>query len=93
MRSVRRLQPRRFFHLEEKLAENSLDNVALRDPANTDHKMSYAAFTKLAPSMDWDSYFGSAKISRADLNVSEPKFMAEVERQLARLRWKIGRRT
>lgn len=25
------------FHLEEKLAENSLDNVALRNPANTDH--------------------------------------------------------
>ena len=24
------------FHVEEKLAENSLDNVALRDPANTD---------------------------------------------------------
>ena len=70
------------FHLEEKLAENSLDNVALRDPANSDHKMSYEAFTKLAPTMDWDSYFASAKISRADLNVTEPKFIAEVERQL-----------
>ena len=70
------------FHLEEKLAENSLDNVALRDPVNTDHKMTYAAFTKLAPAMDWDAYFASAKISRADLNVSEPKFMTEVERQL-----------
>ena len=70
------------FHLEEKLAENSLDNVALRDPANTDHKMTYSALRKLAPSVDWDSYFASAKISRADLNVSEPKFMVEVERQL-----------
>jgi putative endopeptidase len=70
------------FHMEEKLAENSLDNVALRDPANTDHKMTYAAFTKLAPSMDWDGYFASAKISRADLNVAEPNFMKEVDRQL-----------
>jgi putative endopeptidase len=70
------------FHAEEKLAENSLDNVALRDPANTDHKMTYAAFTKLAPAMDWDGYFASAKISRADLNVSEPNFMKEVDRQL-----------
>jgi putative endopeptidase len=70
------------FHVEEKLAENSLDNVALRDPANTDHKMTYAAFTKLAPAMDWDGYFASAKISRADLNVSEPNFMKEVDRQL-----------
>lgn len=70
------------FHIEEKLAENTLDNVALRDPANTDHKMSYADFAKLAPSMDWESYFAAAKISHSDLNVSEPKFVAEVERQL-----------
>jgi putative endopeptidase len=70
------------FHMEEKLAENSLDNVALRDPANTDHKMTYVAFTKLAPTMDWDGYFASAKISRADLNVTEPNFMKEVDRQL-----------
>ena len=70
------------FHVEQKLAENSLDNVALRDPANTDHKMSYAALTKLAPAMDWDSYFASAKLSRADLNVSQPNFLKEVDRQL-----------
>jgi endothelin-converting enzyme/putative endopeptidase len=70
------------FHVEEKLAENSLDNVALRDPASTDHVMSYASFTKLAPAMDWDGYFSSAKLSRADLNVSEPKFIKEVDRQL-----------
>jgi putative endopeptidase len=70
------------FHVEEKLAENSLDNVAQRDPANTDHKMTYASFTKLSPAMDWDGYFASAKISRADLNVSEPNFMKEVDRQL-----------
>jgi putative endopeptidase len=70
------------FQVEKKLAENSLDNVALRDPANTDHKMTYAEFTKLTPTMDWDTYFASAKISRADLNVAEPAFMKEVDRQL-----------
>jgi putative endopeptidase len=70
------------FHVEEKLAENSLDNVALRDPANTDHKMTYVSFTRLAPAMDWDGYFASAKISRANLNVSEPNFIKEVGRQL-----------
>jgi putative endopeptidase len=70
------------FHIEEQLAEKSLDNVALRDPANTDHKMTYAALTKLAPAMDWDGYFASARISRADLNVTEPNFMKEVDRLL-----------
>jgi len=70
------------FRVEEKLAEKSLENVALRDPASTDHKMAYASFSKLAPAMDWDTYFASAKISRADLNVSQPEFMKEVDRQL-----------
>jgi putative endopeptidase len=69
------------FQMEKKLAENSLDNVALRDPQNTDHKMTYAGLTKLAPAVDWDSYFAAAKISRADLNVAEPKFIQEVDRQ------------
>src|SRR6267378_4342729 len=36
----------------------------------------------LKPAMDWDGYFASAKLSRADLNVSEPKFIKEVDRQL-----------
>jgi putative endopeptidase len=70
------------FHMEQKLAENSLDNVALRDPANTDHKMSYASFAKLTPAMDWNGYFSSARLSRADLNVAEPEFMKELDRQL-----------
>jgi putative endopeptidase len=70
------------FHLEEQLAEKSLDNVALRDPANTDHKMTYVSLTQLAPAMDWDAYSLSARISRADLNVTEPDFMKEVDRRL-----------
>jgi len=74
-----------------KLAENSLDNVALRDPANTDHLMNYASFTKLAPAMDWDGYFASAKLSRADSKRVEPKFIKEVDRQLPRRVWRTGK--
>ncbi|HJT52639.1 MAG TPA: M13 family metallopeptidase [Candidatus Angelobacter sp.] len=70
------------FEFEKKLAENSLDNVALRDPKNTDHKTTYADLKKLTPAFGWDSYFNAEKISRADLNVAEPKFMQEVDRQL-----------
>ena len=70
------------FRVETKLAEHSLDNVALRDPANTDHRMSYADFAKLAPAMDWNRFFSSAGLSRADLNVAEPEFLKEVDRQL-----------
>jgi endothelin-converting enzyme/putative endopeptidase len=44
--------------------------------------MTFAALTKLAPAMDWNGYFAAAKISRADLNVAEPKFLQEVDRQI-----------
>ena len=70
------------FQMEKKLAEASLDNVALRDPQATDHKTSFADLKKLAPALDWNAYFDAAKISRADLNVSEPKFLQEVDRQV-----------
>ncbi len=69
------------FQIEKKLAEASLDNVALRDPQATDHKTTFAGLKKLAPAVDWDGYFTTAKISRADLNVTEPKFIQEVNRQ------------
>src|SRR4029077_11168405 len=69
------------FQMEKKLAEASLDNVALRDPQATDHKTSFADLKKLAPAVDWNAYFDSAKLSRADLNVTEPKFLQEVDRQ------------
>lgn len=70
------------FAFEKSLAENSLDNVALRDPANTDHKMSFADLKKLSPTFDWDRYFAGAGIPQAEMNVDQPKFMQEVDRQL-----------
>ena len=70
------------FQMEKKLAEASLDIVALRDPQATDHKTTYADLKKLAPAVDWDGYFTAAKLSRADLNVAEPKFLQEVDRQV-----------
>jgi len=69
------------FQMEKKLAENSLDNVALRDPQQTDHKTAFPDLKKMAPAFDWDTYFLAAGISHADLNVAEPKFMQEADRQ------------
>jgi endothelin-converting enzyme/putative endopeptidase len=71
------------FAMEKALAENSLDNVALRDPAATDHKTTFAALQKLALRFDWGAYFDGARIPRVDLNVQEPRFLQEVDRQLA----------
>ncbi|MCU1285031.1 MAG: family peptidase [Acidobacteriales bacterium] len=68
--------------METKLADASLDNVALRDPKATDHKTSFADLQKQTPHIDWVGYFQSGKLSRADLNLQEPKFLKEVDRQL-----------
>ena len=73
----------RVFAFEKQLAEASLDNVALRDPAQTDHKMSVAELQKLTPRFDWNGYLASAKVAPADLNVNEPKFMQEFDKMLA----------
>jgi putative endopeptidase len=70
------------FEFEKKLAAASLDNVTLRDPQATDHRMSFDDLKKLAPALDWNAYFAEAGIPHADLNVAEPKFLREVEQQL-----------
>jgi endothelin-converting enzyme/putative endopeptidase len=72
------------FAFEKQLAEASLDNVALRDPAATDHKVEFAQLGKMVPHFDWEAYFRVAKIPQMALNVQQPKFMKEVDRQLAK---------
>lgn len=67
---------------ETALAKNSLDNVALRNPSSTDHKMSFPDLQKLAPDFDWSAYYQSASITPADLNVDQPEFLKEFDRQL-----------
>ena len=67
---------------ETALAKASLDNVAKRDPQQLDHTMSFDAMTKLAPHFDWTAYFDSAKVPRESLNVEEPQFLQEFDKQL-----------
>ena len=68
--------------LETKLAEASLDNVALRDPKATDHEMTLAELQKLSPSFDWAAYLKGAGIAASPFNVTQPAFLREVERRL-----------
>ena len=64
------------------LAKASLDNVALRDPTATDHTMPAAELQALTPSFDWKAYFAAAGVHPTSVNVTEPAFFTEVERQL-----------
>ena len=69
--------------METQLAEASLDNVALRDPKATDHKMTMADLHKLTPRFDWAVSFKALGIAQDDVNVGEPRFLEEFDRQLA----------
>jgi putative endopeptidase len=71
------------FAFEKRLAEASLDNVALRDPKATDHLMGFDELQKLAPHFDWAGYIAQAHLPRQTLNVEEPKFLQAVDRELA----------
>jgi len=86
------------FDQEKALAAATLDNVARRDPQATDHKTAFLGLGKLAPRFDWADYFDAAHLPKTDLNVAEPKFLQEVDRQFAEvplttwksyLRWRL----
>jgi len=69
--------------METRLAEASLDNVTLRDPAATDHNTTFAQLQAMAPHVDWVEYFKHMQLPQdVDLNVDQAKFMQELDRQM-----------
>jgi putative endopeptidase len=78
--------------METRMAEVSLDNVALRDPAATDHKMAFSQLQQLAPSFNWSAYYKTAGIAPGPVNVAEPRFLQAISRDLTAVRvaeWKV----
>jgi putative endopeptidase len=45
------------FAMETALAQSALDRVSLRNPRNTDNKMTFAQLEQLTPSFAWAAYF------------------------------------
>jgi putative endopeptidase len=68
--------------LEKRLAEASLDAKTAADSAATEHKTTFAQLKQLAPRVDWDRYFDEARIPREPLNVAEPKFFQQLDKEL-----------
>ncbi|MCC8363607.1 M13 family metallopeptidase [Lysobacter sp. A6] len=86
------------FAFEKRLAEASFDNVQLRDPQLQDHPTAFADLAKLAPAFDWAAYFDAANMPHDAVNVMQPKFVQQVDKELATtplaqwkpyLRWQI----
>lgn len=78
--------------LEMRLAEASLDSATAGEQAKTDHKMSFAQLKQSAPNFDWEKYFDDAKLPKVDLNIAEPKFMAQLDKEFKETpvaNWKV----
>ena len=69
--------------LERRLAEASLDPQAAQDPAKTDHPTTFAQLERLTPHFDWKAYFSEAGVPRGEVNVAEPGFFAQLDKELA----------
>jgi len=69
--------------METALAGATLTNVELRDPYATDHKMKLDDLQKITPDFNWAEYFKASNLDPAvAINVDQPKFMQEFQRQL-----------
>ncbi len=71
------------FAFEKRFAEASLDNVQLRDPKLQDNKTTFAQLGQLVPAFDWSAYFDAAHMPHDDLNVTEPKYLHQLQKELA----------
>jgi putative endopeptidase len=86
--------------IETALAKASLTRVEQREPHNLFHKLTAAQLAALTPSFHWPAYWAASGLpAQAEINVTEPKFFEEVERQLktrsladwkAYLRWHLA---
>lgn len=67
--------------LETSLARGSLTRVERRDPVKTDHPMSMAQLTALAPRIGWARYFRAIGLRAPVLkvNVTAPEFVRRVD--------------
>lgn len=83
---------------ETALAKATLDNVAMRDPHAVIHPVSFDALQKMTPHFDWRSFYKSANLQPGMINVEQPEFLAEFDRQLVStpladwkiyLRWQV----
>jgi endothelin-converting enzyme/putative endopeptidase len=69
--------------IETALAKASLTQVELRDPYKQFHKMARAKLAAITPSFGWPAYWKASSLADAGMvDVTEPAFFAEVEKQL-----------
>jgi putative endopeptidase len=71
------------FAFESRLATPQLTNVERRNPKLQDNKVTPAKLQEMTPHFNWAAYFRHTGVKLEDLNVSQPKFLAALEEELA----------
>lgn len=72
--------------IETALAKASITRVERRDPYKVTHKMKTAELNNLAPNFNWTEYFSASGTPSFDLlNVAEPDFFKELNKQLGKV--------
>jgi endothelin-converting enzyme/putative endopeptidase len=69
--------------IETSLAKASLTRVERRDPYNLFHKVDFKGLQAMTPDFDWAAYINELGLpAQNSFNVSQPKFYAELDKQL-----------
>jgi putative endopeptidase len=70
--------------IEDALARATLTNVEQRDPYNLYHRIDRAALLKMTPTFAWEDFLRPLGLAQLEtFNVTEPKFFAELDKQLS----------
>jgi putative endopeptidase len=69
--------------LETQLAKASFTNIENEDPQKTYNKLNLAGLKKLAPNLDWQSYFAQTGYpGLSEINVFQPSFLKELSNMM-----------
>jgi endothelin-converting enzyme/putative endopeptidase len=80
---VAKSESAKVMQIETALAKASLTRVERRDPYNLFHKVDFKGLQAMTPDFDWDIYIKELGLPAQNaFNVSQPKFYAELDKQL-----------
>ena len=79
--------------IETRLAENSRTPVELRDATKQYNKMGIAQLKEMTPDFSWADYFAAIDAPKiSEINVAHPEFFRAMNKMLANVHSKNGKR-
>lgn len=74
---------KKVLEFETKLADISLSRLEMRNPENLYNKMDLAGVKKIAPSINWESYFKAIGVTKTnEINVAMTKYFTGIDKMM-----------